>query len=65
MCSVLWKKRDKWMLYILGTDLSKVFDYVDHDLLIDKLCTLGVVCPLLSWFVSFLMGMTRLTRLTR
>lgn len=41
------------------TDLSKVFDSVDHVILLDKLSSFGICGPLLSWFGSFLTGRTQ------
>lgn len=41
------------------TDLSKIFNSVDHVLLINKLKAIGVNGPLLSWFGSFLTGRTQ------
>lgn len=44
---------------VIYTDFSKAFDKVNHQLLLDKLDSLGVGGSVLKWFQSYLIGRTQ------
>lgn len=44
---------------VIFTDFSKAFDKVNHELLLQKLDSLGVGGSVLSWFQSYLIGRTQ------
>jgi len=47
---------------VIYTDFSKAFDFVDHEILLSKLETFGIVGNLLSWFRSYLSSRTQSVR---
>ena len=45
---------DKKVSVIVLHDMSKAFDSIRHDILLQKLHELGISCPSLDWFHSYL-----------
>ena len=44
-------------------DLKKVFDTVDHDILLDRLYRYGIRGIILGWFSSYLKGRSQVTQI--
>ncbi|CAH8853913.1 unnamed protein product [Trichobilharzia szidati] len=50
------------LVIVLYFDITKAFDRVPHNLLVSRLCSLGICDPLLSWIKSFLCGRSQTTK---
>ena len=53
MCSNVWRERTHVYARILLIDFSKVFDHIDHNILLDKLKTNGVPQICVEWQKAF------------
>ena len=47
---------------VVFLDLKKAFDMVDHDILLRKLCSIGISASSCKWFSSYLKGCRQLTK---
>ena len=55
-CVVPWDGQ-KWgttVRTMMLFDYGKAFDFIDHSILVDKLCKLDISCSVVNWIIDFL-----------
>ena len=63
-CLDTWYKAldNKQFIGVIFLDISKAFDTVNHNLLLSKLSNLGLSASTISWFQSYLLNRSHVTR---